>query len=69
MRERLEKGADETPKLAYVTSQLQDAEGPIVAVSDYMKAVPDQIARFGRIYPMNARPIQAFHDRDIMGTR
>lgn len=29
----------------------------------------DQIARFGRIYPMNARPIQPFHDRDILGTR
>jgi carbonic anhydrase len=29
----------------------------------------DQIARFGRIYPMNARPIQPLHDRDIMGTR
>jgi carbonic anhydrase len=29
----------------------------------------DQIARFGRIYPMNARPIQPFNDRDIMGTR
>ena len=29
----------------------------------------DQIARFGRIYPNNARPIQPFNDRDIMGTR
>jgi len=29
----------------------------------------DQIARFGRIYPMNARPIQPFNDRDILGTR
>jgi pyruvate dehydrogenase E1 component len=37
---------DETPRVAYVTSQLQDAEGPIVAVTDFMKAVPDQIARF-----------------------
>jgi pyruvate dehydrogenase E1 component len=30
----------------YVTSVLADAEGPIVAVSDFMKAVPDQIARW-----------------------
>jgi pyruvate dehydrogenase E1 component len=37
---------DESPRVAYVTSQLQDAEGPIVAVTDFMKAVPDQIARF-----------------------
>ena len=29
----------------------------------------DQIARFGRIYPMNARPIQPYNDRDVMGTR
>ena len=30
----------------YVTEALSDSEGPIVAVSDFMKAVPDQIARF-----------------------
>jgi len=29
----------------------------------------EQIARFGKIYPMNARPIQPFNDRDILGTR
>ncbi|HTS22045.1 MAG TPA: carbonic anhydrase family protein [Casimicrobiaceae bacterium] len=29
----------------------------------------DEIAHFGRLYPMNARPIQPFNDRDIMGTR
>jgi carbonic anhydrase len=28
----------------------------------------DSIARFGRIYPMNARPIQPTNDRDIVGT-
>jgi len=33
-------------RVPFVTSSLQSAEGPIVAVSDYMKAVPDQIARF-----------------------
>ena len=30
----------------YVTELLRDAEGPVVAVTDFMKAVPDQIARF-----------------------
>jgi pyruvate dehydrogenase E1 component len=30
----------------YVTSVLSDAPGPVVAVSDWIKAVPDQIARW-----------------------
>jgi carbonic anhydrase len=29
----------------------------------------EQIARFGKVYPMNARPIQPFNDRDVLGTR
>jgi pyruvate dehydrogenase E1 component len=33
-------------KEAYVTSRLRDAPGPVVAVSDWMRAVPDQIAPF-----------------------
>jgi pyruvate dehydrogenase E1 component len=35
-----------TPRTAYVTEALSAAEGPIVAVTDYMKAVPDQVARW-----------------------
>ena len=31
---------------AYITSRLKDAPGPVVAVSDWMRAVPDQIAPF-----------------------
>jgi pyruvate dehydrogenase E1 component len=30
----------------YVTQALEAAKGPIVAVSDFLKAVPDQISRF-----------------------
>ncbi|MFD1214720.1 pyruvate dehydrogenase (acetyl-transferring), homodimeric type, partial [Arthrobacter sp. GCM10027362] len=30
----------------FITRQLEDAAGPVVAVSDYMKAVPDQIRQF-----------------------
>jgi pyruvate dehydrogenase E1 component len=30
----------------YVTEQLADSEGPVIAVTDFMKAVPDGIARF-----------------------
>ena len=36
----------DAPRTPYVTEQLGDAEGPIVAVTDWVKAVPDSIARF-----------------------
>jgi pyruvate dehydrogenase E1 component len=36
----------ETPRTAYVSDKLADAPGPVVAVSDYMCAVPLQIARW-----------------------
>jgi pyruvate dehydrogenase E1 component len=36
----------EPPRTPYVTEVLANAEGPIVAVTDYMKAVPDQVARW-----------------------
>jgi pyruvate dehydrogenase E1 component len=34
------------PREPYVTRALSSAPGPVVAVTDYLKAVPDQIARF-----------------------
>jgi pyruvate dehydrogenase E1 component len=34
------------PKVPYVTSALGGAQGPYVAVSDWIRAVPDQIARW-----------------------
>ncbi|MGE5828310.1 MAG: transketolase-like TK C-terminal-containing protein, partial [Micromonosporaceae bacterium] len=34
------------PRVPYVTQALADAEGPVVAVSDFMRAVPDLIARW-----------------------
>jgi pyruvate dehydrogenase E1 component len=37
---------DAEPRVAYVTEQLGGSDGPVVAVSDYMKAVPDQVGRF-----------------------
>jgi pyruvate dehydrogenase E1 component len=37
---------DDEPRVPYVTKALAEAAGPIVAVSDYMRAVPDQIARW-----------------------
>ncbi len=36
----------EPPRAPYVTEALQRAEGPFVAVTDFMKAIPDQIARW-----------------------
>jgi pyruvate dehydrogenase E1 component len=43
----------EPERVPYVTAALAASEGPIVAASDYLRAVPDQIARFvprGREY-------------------
>lgn len=37
---------DELPRLPFVTAQLHTTEGPIVAVTDFMRAVPDQVARW-----------------------
>ncbi|MFN8036624.1 MAG: pyruvate dehydrogenase (acetyl-transferring), homodimeric type [Acidimicrobiia bacterium] len=36
----------EVPRVPYVTERLVATEGPIVAVTDFVKAVPDQVARF-----------------------
>ena len=36
----------EPPRTPYVTEALGGAEGPFVAVTDFMKAVPDQVARW-----------------------
>jgi pyruvate dehydrogenase E1 component len=37
---------EEARRQPYVTQLLESAEGPVIAVSDSMKAVPDQIARW-----------------------
>ena len=36
----------EAARTPYVTEMLRDVEGPLVAVSDYMKAMPDGVSRF-----------------------
>ena len=43
-RNRLHPGRE--PETPIVAQKLAEARGPIVAVSDYMKIVPEQIARF-----------------------
>jgi pyruvate dehydrogenase E1 component len=37
---------DEPPRTPYVTARLVGQRGPVVAISDWMRAVPDQIAPF-----------------------
>ena len=37
---------DQEPRVPYVTRALADAPGPYVAVSDFMRAVPDLVARW-----------------------
>jgi pyruvate dehydrogenase E1 component len=34
------------PRIPFVTEQLRDTEGPLLAVTDWVKSVPDSIARF-----------------------
>jgi len=36
----------QSPRMPWVSEVLSEAEGPCIAVTDYMKAVPDQIARW-----------------------
>jgi pyruvate dehydrogenase E1 component len=37
---------DEEPRVPHVTELLSQSDGPIIAVTDYMKIVPDQISRW-----------------------
>ena len=37
---------DEEPRVPYVTAKLADASGPVVATTDYVSEVPDQIRQF-----------------------
>jgi pyruvate dehydrogenase E1 component len=36
----------ETEQVPFVTEQLADSQGPIVAVTDFMRSVPDQVSRW-----------------------
>jgi pyruvate dehydrogenase E1 component len=37
---------EEEPQVPFVTAKLREAQGPVVAVSDWMRAVPDLIAPY-----------------------
>jgi pyruvate dehydrogenase E1 component len=45
---------DQEPRKPYIVSLFEGDDRPIIAVTDYMKLVPDQIARWlpGRFYPL-----------------
>ena len=45
---------DEEPRKPYVVNLFEGDDAPIIAVSDYLKLVPDQIARWlpGRLYSL-----------------
>jgi pyruvate dehydrogenase E1 component len=45
---------DQEPRKPYVVQLFENEPGPVVAVTDYMKAVPDQIARWlpGRLFSL-----------------
>ncbi|GAB3436770.1 pyruvate dehydrogenase (acetyl-transferring), homodimeric type [Flindersiella endophytica] len=40
------RNAGSEPRVPYITSKLSGVPGPVIAVSDWMRAVPDQIARW-----------------------
>ena len=40
----------EAPRVPYIVKALEGAAGPVIASSDYMKAVPDQLTIGGRVF-------------------
>ena len=37
---------DSPPRVSYIAETLRDRPGPIIGVTDYMKAIPEQVSRF-----------------------
>ncbi len=56
------------PRTSLVTSLLADAPGPVVAVSDFIRAVPEQIARFipGRFTALGTDGYGRSDDREAL---
>jgi pyruvate dehydrogenase E1 component len=59
---------EENPRVPYVTRLLGEVPGPVVAVTDYMKMVPDQIARWvpGRFTPLGTDGYGRSDTRDAL---
>ncbi len=56
---------DEQPRVPYLTTKLADAQGPVIASTDYMSEVPDQI----RQYVPNAWATLGADDHGFSDTR
>ncbi len=56
---------DEQPRTPYLTTKLADAAGPVIATTDYMSEVPDQI----RQYVPNAWATLGADDHGFSDTR
>jgi pyruvate dehydrogenase E1 component len=56
------------PRVPYVTEQLNAADGPFVAVTDFMKVVPDQISRWvpGDLTPLGTDGYGRSDTRDAL---
>jgi pyruvate dehydrogenase E1 component len=57
-----------TPEVPYVTSALAAAEGPVIAVTDFMKSVSDQVARWipGYFVPLGTDGFGRSDTRDAL---
>ncbi|MFM8979822.1 MAG: pyruvate dehydrogenase (acetyl-transferring), homodimeric type [Planctomycetia bacterium] len=59
---------DEAPRVPYLQQALGDAKGPFIAVSDYVKLVPDMVARWlpGRLVPCGTDGFGMSDTRDAL---
>ena len=64
----LHPGANGGPRLPYITTQLQQNPAPTVAVSDYVKALPETIARWvpGRFHTLGTDGFGRSESRDAL---
>ncbi len=67
--ERLNRLQPESePKESYLAQTLRGVKGPFIAVTDYMKALPEQIARFieGRFVPLGTDGFGMSDTREVL---
>ena len=59
---------EEAPRVPYVTGCLEHRDGPVIAVSDFMKAVPDQVARWvpNRFLPLGTDGLGRSDSREAL---
>jgi pyruvate dehydrogenase E1 component len=59
---------DQEPRKPYVVSLFEGDQYPIIAVTDYMKSVPDQISRWlpGRLFPLGTDGFGRSDTREVL---